>query len=87
MRAWRLADGRRLVEETEGTFVLRTADGRPEREFRPWQGSESEHLYTTTYAVVDGELRCRFTDDNWDSAAPATVRDSVELTGLTPEPL
>jgi hypothetical protein len=85
MRAWRLSDGRRLVEEGEGLFVLRTSDGRTAGFFKSGQTSDREYLYTSEYAVVGSELRCRFTADNTDSDRPAKVTDAVELAGLTLE--
>ena len=85
MRAWKLPDGRRLVEEGEGRFQLRSSDGRVNAVYYTGQSSDQEHLYTSEYAVVGAELRCRFTHDSWGSDAPPTVTDSVELAGLTPE--
>jgi hypothetical protein len=84
MRRWSLSDGRRLVEEAEGTFRLERADGSLERTWRSGVSSEREHLYTSTYFVEDGELRCRFEVDNYDSDAPPSVSVSVELRGLRP---
>jgi hypothetical protein len=84
MRRWSLADGRLLVEEREGEFHLRRADGSLERNWRSGASSEREHLYTSTYFVEDGELRCRFEDDNYDSDRPPAVSVTVELRGLRP---
>jgi len=84
MRRWTLNDGRLLVEDVEGSFRLERADGSLERIWRSGLSSEREHLYTSTYFVEDGELRCRFEDDNYDSDAAPSVSLSVELRGLRP---
>ena len=84
MRRWTLADGRLLVEEGEGAFRLERADGSLDRLWRSGASSERENLFTSTYFVEDGELRCRFEVDNYDSDAPPSVSLSVELRGLRP---
>jgi hypothetical protein len=85
VRRWKTPDGRRLVEASEGQFHLLGFDGRLERSFVPTQGSVAEHLTTTSYFVQGSELRCRFTDDNWDvDDAPPVVTESVEMSGLVP---
>jgi hypothetical protein len=83
MRCWATSDRRLLVEESAGVFLLLSTDGRLDSMFATGQGSESEHLYTTTNSVVEGDLRCVFTDENTDSGRTFSERTS-ELKGLTP---
>lgn len=82
MSRWILPDGRLLVEERPGEFRLERADGSLDRTWKSGSSSEREHLYTSTYFVDGGELRCRFEDDNTDSDRPASVSLSTELRGL-----
>src|SRR5712671_5734276 len=85
MRCWKLPDGRLLVEERDGVYHVMTSDGRMERNYWSGQGSEREHLNTTTYFVEAGELRSRFEDDNTDvSDAPPVVQNAIEARGLVP---
>jgi hypothetical protein len=83
VRCWTTSDGRLLVEEKAGVYLLLSADGRLDTLFATGQGSESEHLYSTSYSVAEGELRLVFTDENTDSGRTFSERTS-ELKGLTP---
>jgi hypothetical protein len=83
MRCWATSDGRLLVEQKPGVFLLLSRDGRLDTMFASGQGSEGEHLYSTSYSVAERELRCVFTDENTDSGRTFSERTS-ELKDLTP---
>lgn len=82
MRCWTVPDGRLLVEETEGRFILLG----PERHSYYWTGQSSaqEYLNTTTYTVENGELIHAFEAENSDSGRISGRSREVELRGLVP---
>ncbi|HEX7896708.1 MAG TPA: hypothetical protein VF950_03055 [Planctomycetota bacterium] len=83
MRCWKTSDGRILAESKAGEFLLFSADGAFKGIFATGMGSDQEHLYSTTYTVEAGELRCVFEDENTDTCRTHSER-TTELTGLTP---
>ena len=82
MRCWSTPDGRILAESKAGEFLLFSADGAFKAIYATGMGSDREHLYSTTYTVEDGELRCVFEDENTDTSRTHSER-TTELTGLT----
>lgn len=84
MRCWSLEDGRLLVEEKEGEFLLFRGE-RFERLYFSGSHASQEYLHTSLYAVVDGELRLVFSAENADSGRVDHSR-SVELRGLVEAP-
>lgn len=82
MRGWATSDGLFLLEEAPGRFLLAAPDGRIRAFYASGSGAEYESMYTTTYALEDGELRSVFTIES-DSGHKTTTREVV-LRGLTP---
>ena len=84
MRCWKLPDGRLLAEEKAGNYYVLHPDGRLERGYLSGECSEGGHLMSTAYFVDGGELRSRFSDDNYDLPDLPTVKIEIELSGLMP---